>query len=41
MTERQIDTLKRQLAWARRIGDYLGALWLTQRLYRALRDVAS
>ena len=38
MTARQVDTLRRQLARAIEIGDYLGAMWLRQRLYRALRE---
>jgi len=37
MTERQIDTLRRQLRRAIEIGDYLGAMWLRERYYRAIR----
>lgn len=35
-TERQIEVLRNQLQWAMRIGDYLGAMWLRERLYRAM-----
>jgi hypothetical protein len=35
--ERYVDTLRRQLRRAIFIGDYLGAMWLRQRYYRAIR----
>lgn len=33
---RQVDTLIRQLERAIAIGDHVAAVWLTQRLWRAL-----
>lgn len=36
MTSRQIETLRRQLVRAIELGDHLAAVWLRQRLYRAL-----